>query len=275
MYYIYCYTNKINGHTYVGQTNDPVRRNREHESNAFNPKSTGYNLLFHKKLRQYGINNFSFEILEELPDGASQEEVDAREIYWIEAKNSYVRNECGYNLTIGGSGNSTLVDRILDDQQVLELIAEIKQGIPFAQLSEKYGLCISYISMINHGTSFHQPNETYPLCKYYKTDEDYTELIELLTNSDLTLKAIAEKLNMGYSTVKKINAGTLRKGLYHTYPIRSVSTGKQRAEKIQSMLLNGASNLEIIQETGVSHSTITRINSGESYYNPLLKYPLR
>ena len=34
MYYIYCYTNKINGHTYVGQTSDPVRRNREHESNA-------------------------------------------------------------------------------------------------------------------------------------------------------------------------------------------------------------------------------------------------
>jgi len=27
---------------------------------------------------------------------------------------------------------------------------------------------------------------------------------------------------MGYSTVKKINAGTLRKGLYPNYPIRKM-----------------------------------------------------
>lgn len=275
MYYIYCYTNKTNGHTYVGQTNDPTRRKREHESNAFNEKSVGYNHLFHKKIREYGINNFDFEILEEIQDGATQKEVDEREIYWIEKKNSYVRNGCGYNLTIGGSGNSTFEDRVLDNEQVLQLIADIKKGISFNELSETYGICVSYISMINHGTQFHQENETYPLFKYYKTDEDYNELIELLLNSDLTLKAIAEKLNMGYSTVKKINAGTLRKGLYPTYPIRNATAGKQRAEKIQSMLLEGASNLEIIQATGVSHSTITRINSGESYKNPLLKYPLR
>ena len=275
MYYIYCYTNKINGHTYVGQTNDPVRRNREHESSAFNEKSTGHNHLFHKKLREYGINGFDFEILEEIKDGATQQEVDEREIYWIEKKNSYVRNGCGYNLTLGGSGNSTLEDRLLDNDQVLQLIECIKKGVSFAELSETYGLSVSYISMINHGTCFHQSNESYPLFKYYKSDEDYSELIDLLLNSDLTLKAIAEKLGMGYSSVKKINAGTMRKGLYHTYPIRNASAGKQRAEKIQSMLLEGASNLEIMQEVGVSYSTITRINSGESYKNPSLTYPLR
>ena len=275
MYYIYCYTNKTNGHTYVGQTNDPVRRNREHISNAFNEKSTGYNLIFHMKLRQYGVENFDFEILEEINETATQEEVDQREIYWIEKKNSYIRNGCGYNLTTGGSGNSTLVDRVLDDKQVLALIQEIKAGIDFTTLSERYGLAVSYISMINHGNCFYQPNETYPLFKYYKTDDDYSELIDLLLNSDMTLKAIAEKLGIGYSTVKKINAGTLRKGMYHTYPIRNVSAGKQRAQRIQQMLLNGASNLEIIQETGVSVSTIARINSGESYRSPLYKYPLR
>lgn len=58
-------------------------------------------------------------------------------------------------------------------------------------------------------------------------------------------------------------------------PMRDVSAGKQRAEKIQSMLLEGASNIEIIQALEVSHSTISRINSGESYRNPLLHYPLR
>ena len=39
MNYIYCYTNKINGHQYVGQTNDVERRKREHRSCASNEKS--------------------------------------------------------------------------------------------------------------------------------------------------------------------------------------------------------------------------------------------
>lgn len=32
MYYIYCYTNKINGHQYVGQTNNIDRRKKEKSS---------------------------------------------------------------------------------------------------------------------------------------------------------------------------------------------------------------------------------------------------
>ena len=54
MYYIYCYTNNINGHKYVGQTSYPARRKSEHKYAAFTPSSEEYNLLFHKKLRQYG-----------------------------------------------------------------------------------------------------------------------------------------------------------------------------------------------------------------------------
>lgn len=63
MNYIYCYTNKINGHKYVGQTNNIERRKREHLSDANNPNSKEYNYLFHKKLREYGEDNFIFSIL--------------------------------------------------------------------------------------------------------------------------------------------------------------------------------------------------------------------
>ena len=66
MYYIYCYTNKINNHKYVGQTNNYERRIREHRSCAFNAKSSSYNDLIHKKIRQYGEDNFDITIIETL-----------------------------------------------------------------------------------------------------------------------------------------------------------------------------------------------------------------
>ena len=67
--------------------------------------------------------------------------------------------------------------------------------------------------------------------------EDYDELINLLLYSDLSYKAIAQRLGIGESTVKKINYGTLRKGLYPSYPIRKKTPLQIRAEKIQSLLL--------------------------------------
>lgn len=51
MYYIYCYTNKVNNHKYVGQTNNLERRIREHRSASINPNSNSYNHLIHAKIR--------------------------------------------------------------------------------------------------------------------------------------------------------------------------------------------------------------------------------
>lgn len=62
--YIYSYINKINGHRYIGKTNNIERRKREHKSQAYNPDSKYYNALWPSKIRQYGYDNFDFEILE-------------------------------------------------------------------------------------------------------------------------------------------------------------------------------------------------------------------
>ena len=270
MYYIYCYTNKINQHKYIGQTNNIERRKREHLTSSFNPKSSSYNVLFHKKIREYGIDNFDFSILEILYEDKYANE---KEKFWIEQKESYCGTGKGYNMDLGGSQRK---EGLLSKEQLNCLKKEIKSGIPYIDLEEKYNVSVSFISSINNGVYFKDNNENYPLFKYYREDSDYDELIDLLLNSDYSLAKIATILNMGYSTVKKINEGKLRKGLYPNYPIRKKTSAQIKAEKIKDLLINTDISKKNIKEMiGVSDETIRRINLGITHKDNNLSYPLR
>ena len=272
MYYIYCYTNKINQHKYVGQTNNYNRRIREHSSCAFNKNSSSYNDLIHKKIREYGEENFEITLIEKLYTD-DIEEVNKREQYWIKEKNSYCGNGAGYNMDAGGGRKEH--SKILSDEELKEVKKKIKEGISYYDIEKIYGISSGFISSINNGIYFFDENEEYPLYKYYKDDSDYDELIDLLLNSEYSLKKISEMLNMGYSTVKKINAGTLRKGLYPTYPIRKKSVNEMRADKIKKLLLTtNYSNLKIANIVNASEETVRRIKIGESFKDEKLSYPL-
>lgn len=69
---IYCYTNKINGKQYVGQSINIEQRRHQHERDFKNEKSA-----FHDAILKYGIENFIFSILEE----CSIESLDEKEIF--------------------------------------------------------------------------------------------------------------------------------------------------------------------------------------------------
>lgn len=272
MYYIYCYTNKINQHKYVGQTNNYKRRIRQHHSCAFNPKATSYNDLIHKKIREYGEENFEISLLETLyTDNIN--EVNKREQYWIKELNTYCGNGAGYNMDLGGGRRG--YSSILSDDELKMLKNWIKQGISYYEIEKYFCISSSFISSINNGIYFYDENETYPLYKYYKSNDDYDDLIDLLLNSDLSLKRISQILGIGYSTVKKINAGTLRKGLYPTYPIRKKSANEFRADKIKELLLTtNKSNKEIAKIVNSSEETVRRIKIGETFKDNSLSYPL-
>lgn len=268
--YIYCYTNKINKNCYVGQTNNLERRKREHYSNSYNLNNPSTDLLLHKAIRKYGIDNFEIVVLEEVDD----KDVDNREQYWIEEKRSYAPlGYGGYNLTEGGVQYKKVSKISLE--VALQIIEEIKQGISYNSISERYNICLSYISNINQGICFRQNNETYPLYRYVKSDEEYETLIDLLLNSDLTFKEIATSLNIGESTVKKINYGKLKPNLYPSYPIRKETPQQKKAKRVQELLLLGVSDSEILQEVDVSKETIRRINLGITNNNINFIYPLR
>lgn len=272
MYYIYCYINKINNHKYVGQTNNLKRRIREHRSCSFNPKASSYNDLIHKKIREYGEENFEIILIETLYT-EDIEEVNKRERYWIQEKNSYCGNGLGYNMDLGGSRRA--YSSILSQKELKEIKEKIKKGIPYYDIECEHNISASFISSINQGVYFKDDNENYPLYKYYKDNNDYDELIDLLLNSEYSLKTISEMLNLGYSTVKKINAGTLRNGLYPTYPIRKKSVNEIRADKIKHLLLTtNKTNKEIAKIVNSSEETVRRIKIGESFKDERLSYPL-
>lgn len=272
MHYIYCYINKVNNHKYVGQTNNLQRRKREHYSASFNPKSSSYNDLIHYKIRQYGINNFDVIVLEKLyTDDINI--VNEREQFWIKELNTFRGNGQGYNSDLGGCAKAR--SSVLTKEQLLELKNDLAENkLSYLELQGKYNVSNSFISSINNGVYWKDDNREYPIRKYVKADSDYDDLIDLLLNSDLSYQKIADTLGLGVSTVKKINYGTLRHGLYPSYPIRKISPQKRKAKEIIKLLQEGKRGTEIAEQVGVSLTTIVRVNAGQSYADENLKYPI-
>ena len=91
---IYKYQNKKNGKVYIGQSINIERRYNQHLYDATKRDPflcSGIDIAMHYE----GVENFTFEIIEECP----VEKLDEREKYWIEYYHSY---DSGYNRTRGG-----------------------------------------------------------------------------------------------------------------------------------------------------------------------------
>lgn len=91
IYRITCLTNEK---SYIGQSVNIRDRWRQHIKTALAHTST-LNKLY-QEMKKQGIENFIFEIVEEVP----RSQLNEREVYWI---NFYKSNLYGLNSTVGGS----------------------------------------------------------------------------------------------------------------------------------------------------------------------------
>lgn len=97
--YIYKITNKINNKIYIGQTTKTISlRWKRHYMDALKNRT---NTKFAKAIRKYGKNNF---IVEEIDTAKNKEELNQKEIYWINYYNSILK---GYNSVDGGGDSNT------------------------------------------------------------------------------------------------------------------------------------------------------------------------
>ena len=94
---IYKITNLVTGDAYIGQSIQIEERFKEHQ----NPSNWNreVNKKLYKAFIDFGLNNFSFEIIEE----CKEDELNEKERYWIKYYNTYPNQ---YNMTAGGQFNA-------------------------------------------------------------------------------------------------------------------------------------------------------------------------
>lgn len=111
---IYKITNKLNNHSYIGLSTKVEERWKYHQS-PYNQQRESYKSLY-KAFEKYGIENFTFEILEE----CSIQELGEKEKYYIAKYDTYKN---GYNMTTGGEDNigSAHPNHKLTDEDIINI----------------------------------------------------------------------------------------------------------------------------------------------------------
>lgn len=82
---VYKITNTITGEFYIGSSVNVAKRWEAHLERFWDKDNKEYNKKLYQNIRQYGLENFKFEVVEECP----KDILRTRENYYIESLNAY------------------------------------------------------------------------------------------------------------------------------------------------------------------------------------------
>lgn len=98
-YYLYKITNKVNGKLYIGVTQNPTDRFKQHAK----AKDSNRGSAIHRSIEKHGWENFSTDLL----CVGSRKYIYDLELAAIESYGSHVSTGMGYNVCLGGVGVKT------------------------------------------------------------------------------------------------------------------------------------------------------------------------
>lgn len=164
---IYKIENLINHKCYIGQSTNIHKRWIMHKSISNNPKSKFYDYPLYKSIRKYGIENFSFEIIEL----CKKEELNDLEIAYIKA---YDSTKNGYNMCDGGD-NAPHYTKLSTSKinAIIELLKNTQ--LSFKEIAIKFNVSDRTIRDINRGVYYEQQTQDYPIrnIQHHKTTKGY------------------------------------------------------------------------------------------------------
>lgn len=140
---IYKITNKINNKCYIGKSIDIYNRWYDHKRAADTSSNDTYNRPLYQAFRKYGIEAFSFEILEE----CSEQMLSTQELFWISTFNCTWPN--GYNIADTDWYNS--FNKLTDDLVRLILNDLLNSELSIKAIASKYKVAYNLISDLNRG----------------------------------------------------------------------------------------------------------------------------
>ena len=274
---IYIIKNKINDKCYIGQSVDYLTRFRKHCEEARRNNYT-YKSYLYNAMNELGIENFYVELLE-----SQVEDYNEKEIYYIEKYNTLRPN--GYNLVKGGDWYPNLSgiehhNAKITSQEMLDSIYDelLNSNYSLEEIAKHHKVNYNVIQHINAGDTYKSNRFQYPLRECVLTKEKLDRLTYDLKYSNYSHQELSDIYEISLSQISNINQGRSWYRDYLEYPIRcSCFVGTDDIiEKIQKDLLSTSlSYPKLAEKYKCSKQTIQRINSGETYKNEKLKYPLR
>ena len=281
--YIYIIRNFINDKVYIGQSINPEQRFKGHIQDKDRKQ---YSSAIDGAIKKYGAENFYYEVIE-----GPITNFNEREIYWIKFFNSLIPN--GYNILEGGqcppihkgfsNHKSKFTPKDIEEVRLLLL----NPRITLQEIANAFEVSYRTISNLNTGKTYYDDSIDYPIRKFQCSGEasnilstDMVDaIIEDLTTSNLSLHRIAKKYCVNFSQVDSINKGN--KVIYHKenikYPIRESTrlTQEQINDIKEDLILGILSKNQVANKHNVEYAVVSNINSGRSYFDENLVYPLK
>lgn len=183
---VYKITNLVNNKIYIGQTIHSLK----HRFNQHTRKS-GCTRLYNAIIK-YGKENFKIEELEKV----NKEDLDVREIYWINYYNSMDKN-IGYNLIPGGK-LGPLGKYKLNSDQIEEIIKLDSENISHIEIGKKFNINRKTVTFILR-------RETDYTSKYktLKNRTDLEEIKQFIYENNPTALEVRQKFKMSPNTLFK------------------------------------------------------------------------
>lgn len=256
---------------------NPMLRWKDHYSSYL----YGSNYPLYKDMRKYGIENFTFQIIE---TNIPLDELDIKEQHYIK---TYDAIKKGYNILLGGQ--ETRFSK-LNIEEVSEIIELLKKGKSMKEIACVYDVTTSTISDINCGETWRFIDIQYPIIQSANVKTNFSKK-EISDIYDLLIKGIScteigKFYNVSNVTISNINNGKIYRQEKFSYPVYKANNSKnnlsnQKAiEVIQKLITTDKTYTEIGTELKIGRKTVAGIDQGTLYINHIVsagysKFPLR